>query len=362
MSTDAAPVPANTVTVIDTPERGPWWGSLTGVPRLLAAFLGAFALFAIVIWSKGANPFTAYKDMFHSSFGSTRAIGEVFLKATPIILAGLAVTVPARAGLINVGGEGQLLVGGLAAMGTSLALGDRVPGPLALVLMALAAALAGATWAAIAGVLRQTVGIAESVSTLLLNYIALDLMFFLIYDRWKDRNGSGQPATRPLPSDQHLPLIGSSRVHIGIFLAIGAALVVFVLFRSTTWGFRLRVVGGNPEAARRSGLKVGALLISAIAVGGALGGLGGFAQLAGAEFKLRSGFLVTYGYVGFLASWLGRHRPVNVVVSALLLSAVSIGGDSLQIDSKLPAATVNILMALILLMVFGFGTKREKAA
>ena len=107
-------------TSVAVPEdRRAWWAPLSGLPRLLAAFAGAFALFAIVIWSKGANPFTAYKDMFTSSFGSTRSIGEVFLKATPIILAGLAVAVPARAGLINVGGEGQLLVGGLGAMGSS---------------------------------------------------------------------------------------------------------------------------------------------------------------------------------------------------------------------------------------------------
>jgi simple sugar transport system permease protein len=299
--------------------------------------------------------------MVRSSLGSWRSFGEVLLRATPIILAALAVTVPARAGLINVGGEGQMLIGGVCAMGVSLALSGSVSGPLVLILMALAAGLGGAVWAALAGVLRQTVGIAESVTTLLLNYVALDLMYFLIYDRWKDRKGSGQPATRALPLDEHLPLFGSSRVHVGLLIAIGAALLVFLAFRFTSWGFRLRVVGGNAEASRRAGLKVGALLISAIAVGGLLGGLGGFAQLAGAEFKLRPGFIATYGYVGFLASWLGRHRPIKVVVSALVLSAVAIGGDSLQIDSKLPAASVNVLMALILLMVFGFSTKKERA-
>jgi general nucleoside transport system permease protein len=131
-----------------------------------------------------------------------------------------------------------------------------------------------------------------------------------------------------------------------------------VLFSFTSWGFRLRVVGGNAEAARRSGLNVGALLISAMAVGGALAGLGGLTQLAGAEFKLRSGFVAGYGYIGFLASWLGRHRPGPVVLSSFLLSAIVIGGDSLQIDSGLPAASVNILMALILLMVFGFGRRK----
>jgi simple sugar transport system permease protein len=121
------------------------------------------------------------------------------------------------------------------------------------------------------------------------------------------------------------------------------------------------VVGGNREAARRAGLSVGLLLLSAMLVGGALAGLGGFTQLAGAEFKLRPGFIATYGYIGFLASWLARHKPIQVAVAAVALSAISISGDSLQIDSQLPAATVNILMALVLLAVFGWTDRKAKA-
>jgi len=329
--------------------------------RIAAAVLAAWALFGILVLVKGANPFTAFKDMIVSTLGDTQSLGDIVIKATPIILAALAVAVPARAGLINVGGEGQLLIGGVAAAGVSLGLDGRLSGPLTLVLMLLGGAVAGALWAGLAAVLRLSVGISESVSTLLMNYIALDVMYFLIYDPWKDRQGSGQPATRPLRVSERLSVLGDSRVHAGIIIALTAVVVIAVVLRTTSWGFRLGVVGGNPEAARRSGLKVGLLVISAMAVGGALAGLGGVAQLAGAEFKLRSGFLATYGYIGFLASWLGRHRPVGVLCSALLLSAIAIGGDSLQIDSKLPAASVNVLMALILLMVFGFG-KRKAAS
>jgi simple sugar transport system permease protein len=183
-------------------------------------------------------------------------------------------------------------------------------------------------------------------------------MFFLIYDMWKDRAGSGQPTTEALPVAERLPLIGLGRLHGGILIALGATAVIAFVFAFTTWGFRLKVVGGNAEAARRSGLKVGLLLLSAMAVGGALAGLGGLSQLAGAEFKLRPGFVAGYGYIGFLASWLGRHRPVPVIASAVLLSTIVVGGDSLQIDSGLPAASVNILMALTLLMVFGFGRRK----
>jgi len=133
--------------------------------------------------------------------------------------------------------------------------------------------------------------------------------------------------------------------------------LTFVL-QQTRFGRHIYAVGGNAEAARRAGLRVGGLALAAMAVGGALAGLGGLTQLAGAEFKLRSGFLAGYGYIGFLASWLARHKPIGVAISAIVLAAIVIGGDSLQIDSKLPAASVNVLMALTLLIVFGFGRKR----
>lgn len=335
-------------------------GRLTGAARTVAAVVGALVVFGIVMRLKGANPVTAYSDMVSSTFHSWDSMGDILVRATPVILAALAVSVPARAGMINVGGEGQLLIGGIAGMGVSLGLNGSLPGSLTLVLMVVGAALAGAAWAAIAAVLRQYLGISESVTTLLLNYVALDLMYFLIYDRWKDHAGSGQPTTKALPVGERLPLL-FGRVHAGLLLAVGAAIVVGLVFALSSWGFRLRVVGGNAEAARRCGLKVGGLVISAMAVGGALAGIGGLAQLAGAEFKLRSGFIAGYGYIGFLASWLGRHRPGYVVISALLLSSIVIGGDSLQIDSKLPAASVNVLLAVTLLMVFGFGRKRAVA-
>jgi simple sugar transport system permease protein len=359
MSTPTAVVDdTRSVVVATIPTTGRWPAAAQSAGRLLLAVGGAVLLFAVFMVMKGTNPFTAYRSMVTSTFSGTDGLGNILVKATPLILAGLAVAVPARAGLINVGGEGQLLVGGLAAMGTSLGLGTRLSGSLTLVIMIVAAMAAGAAWAALAGALRLAVGISESVTTLLLNYVALDIMYFLIYDRWKDRAGSGQPATRALPVGQRLSLFGSSRVHTGILLALGAAVLMWVVLRTTSWGFRLRVVGGNTEAARRAGLRVGGLALGAMAVGGALAGLGGLTQLAGAEFKLRSGFLAGYGYIGFLASWLARHKPLGVAVAAIGLAAIVIGGDSLQIDSKLPSASVNVLMALTLLIVFGFGRKR----
>jgi simple sugar transport system permease protein len=341
------------------PGKGAKAAKATG--RWVVAIGGALVVFGSFMLVKGVNPFTAYTDMWSSTFTSASSLGEIFIKMAPILLAALAVPLPARAGLINVGGEGQLVIGGVAAAGISIWMGDGANGTLTMVLMFLAAAAAGAVWAGIAGALRLLVGINESVTTLLLNYVAVDVSAFLIFDRWRDSEGSGQPATKAVPVAARLPLIGTSRVSIGIVIALVATVVVYLLLYKTTWGFRLGVVGGNPEAARRAGYGVGVLLLGAIMVGGALAGLGGFVGLAGVEFKLRQGFLVGYGYIGFLASWLARHHPLKVAVGSFVLAAIAVGGDSLQIDSGLPAAAVNILMALVLLAVFGW-TRPPKLA
>lgn len=347
---------APALVALDSPRR------FDGALRALVGFGGALVVFGALMAAKGANPLVAYVDMVRSTFTDLTSLGDVIIRATPLILAALAVAVPARAGLVNVGGEGQLLLGGVAAIGVSLAVGGALPGGVTLLVMALAAAVAGALWAALAAGLRLGVGINESVTTLLLNYLALDVQRYLIFDHWKDPNGSGQPATRPLPIDERLPVIGTSRVHGGIIVALLAVALIWFLLNRTRFGFRLQVLGGNPEAARRAGMRTGLLLAASMAVGGALAGLGGFTQLAGAEFTLRQGFVANFGYVAFLASWLARHRPVHAMGAALVLAALAVAGDSLQIDSRLPAASVNVLIALVLLATFGFGRRRAGSA
>jgi general nucleoside transport system permease protein len=344
-----------TAVITDTPREMPSW--LPGLGRWVVAILGALVIFAAFMWADGAQPIDAYKSMW-TSITTGNSISGILVKGSPLILAALAVTVPARAGLVNVGGEGQLIMGGVFGAWASLHLGGHLPGAVTLALMCVFAAVGGALWAGIAGALRLWVGINEAVTTLLLNYVALNFMLFLIYDPWKDASAGGQPTSAPIPASQRLPLLFGSKVHAGILLAFVATFAVWWALRATRWGFQLQVVGGNREAARRAGMKVGVILLSAMFVGGALAGLGGLTQLAGAEFKLRPGFLASYGYIGFLASWLARHKPIQVAVAALALSAISISGDSLQIDSQLPAATVNILMALVLLAVFGFTGKK----
>lgn len=329
------------------------------LPGRASGFVAALAVFAAFLLIKGADPVAVAVDVWQSTLTNGNALGEILIAATPLALAGLATALPARAGLINVGGEGQLAIGAVAAAGVGLAVDGAVPGPVALLLMAVAAMAAGGLWGAIAGVLRQAVGVNEAISTLLLNYVAIDVMLFLIYDPWKDAAGFGQPATRPLADGARLPIVLAPRVHAGVIVAIAAAVTLGVALTRTRWGFKLRVAGGNPEAARRAGLRVGALTTSAMLLGGALAGLGGMVHLAGAEFQLRQGVGAGMGYTAFLASWLVAHRPGGVVAAALLLGGLAVAGDSLQIDAGLPAASVNILIALVLLAALG---RRRPAA
>jgi ABC-type uncharacterized transport system permease subunit len=335
---------------------------LESTARWVSAFAGAFVLFGIFLAVKGANPFSVYGHMFRWTLFDSASLQQILVKATPFLLGALAVVVPARAGLVNVGGEGQIIIGAVAAAGFGLAADQHLPGGLMWVFMALAAMGAGAIWAGLAVLLRLTIGINEAVSTLLLNYVALDIMLYLIYEPWKDPSGAGQPTSRPLDSAARLPYIGDSDVHGGILVALAAAALVWVLLTRTTWGFRLKIVGGNAEAARRAGLPVAGLLLSAMLVGGALAGLGGMIHFAGVEDKLRTGMTANFGYIAFLASWLARHRPLPVVGAALLLAAITVAGDSFQIDSGLPAAASNVLLGLLLFAVLGWTTRKKRAA
>jgi ABC-type uncharacterized transport system permease subunit len=329
--------------------------------RWLAALAGAVLIFGAILVTKGADPVAVFRDAWVNTLLNPDAVAEILIKAGPFALAALAVVVPSRAGLVNVGGEGQVLAGAIAAAGVSLYTGDAL-GALSLPVMLVAGVAAGAAWSGIAALLRIVVNVNEAVTTLLLNYVALDLLLALIYQPWKDPDGSGQPASPPVSDAEKLPVFTGTTVHVGLALVVVAAAAVWLLFRYTAWGFRLRAVGGNPEAARRAGLPVTRLLLTAMLVGGGLAGLAGAIHLTGVEYQLRPGFAAQVGYVGFLASWLARHRPGAVLLASVVMAALAVAGDSLQIDSGLPAATVNILTGLILAAVLGWTGTRKAVA
>jgi simple sugar transport system permease protein len=283
------------------------------------------------------------------------------LRSVPIVLAALAVSVPARAGLVNVGGEGQLIVGAVAATGVGVHFGNSVPGVLGWTLMALGGIVAGAAWGGIAGFLRVSLNANEAVTTLLLNFIANDLMLYLLYQPWKDPQGSGQPESRPLTSNEVLPHLFGSSINLGVIVALVVAAGVWVLLQRSGWGFALRVVGGNQNAARRAGLPVNRLMLSSMLVGGGLAGLGGMLYLAGTQLQLLPGGTATYGYIAFLAAFLGRHNPARVVLAALLFSAIAISAPGLQLDYGFDGSVVDVLLALIVAAPLALSSRRARS-
>jgi simple sugar transport system permease protein len=352
---DAEPVPQQPA-VDGGRDVGRW---IRGIGRWLAALGGALLIYSAFLLLRGADPIEALTAMWDSSFGDATGLGETLIRAAPLLLGALAVVVPARAGLFNIGGQGQMVFGAIGAFAVSSLVDGALPQAITLVLMVLGGAFGGAAWAAIPAVLRLATGANEAITSLLLNYVAGLVLTWLVFEPWKDPASLGQAYSEELDTRSRLPIMWGERVHAGILVAVVAAFVVWWLFRSTRWGFRLRVLGGNPEAAHRAGFKVSNLAVGAMLVGGALAGLAGMIEISGVEARLRPEMLAGYGYIAFLASCLARHHPLKAMGSSLALAAILVGGFGLKISAGLSGAAVNVLMALVLLAVLGFAQKKE---
>jgi simple sugar transport system permease protein len=332
------------------------------VVRWTLTLVTATALYSGFLVLRGAAPLDVLSGMWNSAFGGPRAFGETLIRATPLVLAGLAVAVPARAGLFNIGGEGQLVMGAIGAAGTAYAVGTSLPTAVTLTLVALGGAAGGMAWALIPAILRAQFNTNEVIVSLLLNYVAVIALTWVVFAVWRDPKAAGQAYTTGLTGPQRLPVMWGDRVNIGIVMAVVAVPVVAWLLTRTRWGFRLLVAGGNLEAARRAGIGIRQLMLSSFALGGALAGLAGMIAVAGVEGRLRPDMLVGFGYIAFLASWLGRHQPFKVALAAVALGAIAVGGTGLKISSGLSGGAVNVLIALVLLAVLGWAQRPGRAA
>jgi simple sugar transport system permease protein len=344
-----------------SPRRIPRLPQTGTALRPTLSVAAAFAVFALLLAANGTNPIDGYRAMWDSITRDTSSFGDVLVRTTPYLLAALAVVLPARAGLFNIGGEGQLLIGAIGAMAMANSLGQALPQGPTLVLMALAAMVTAGLWAGIAAALRSLTGTNEAISTLLSNYLATLLLGWLVFGRWKDARSTGFPRSRSFTDGERLPLLWG-RVHIGIIIAIVAAVACWALLRWTVWGFRLKVLGGNAEAARRAGFNSDRLAASALMAGGALAGLAGMIQVTGVEGQLRAQMMTGYGFTGVLAAWMVRQHPLHAIWSAAVLAAISVGGNGLKIRAGLSSGSVNVLMALLLLAVLGWSTRPVRKA
>jgi simple sugar transport system permease protein len=323
--------------------------------RELRAFLVALGLalivFAGLLLMLGRDPVATYVTIYRGTLGDSYGWGEIVVKMIPFILCALATAIPARVGLVNVGGEGQIYMGAWMATWVALNFG-YLPGPVLIPILVLAGSLGGGLWAGLVGWLRARYNLNETIASLLLNYVASLIVDYFVHGPWKDTSGGNWPYTAEFSESARLATFGTTRISIGIFLALAVVALYAWLMNRTRWGYNMRVVGGNPEAARRSGLSINRYMITAMALGGAMAGLYGMIEICAIQGRLRGGIAGGYGYIGFLVAWLAGHRPGGIIVMAGLLGLLSVGGDAIQI-AGLPSATTNILMALILFFVLG---------
>ena len=334
-------------------------GALAEPLRFVGGLLLAGLVFAVVLALFGKDPVRAYAEIFRGALGDSYGWTEVLVKMIPFILTALAAAVPARVGLVNVGAEGQLYFGAL--MSTWIALNFGYLSPFAVVpLMLVFGFLGGAVWAGVVGLLRARAGLNETIASLLFNYIAILVVEYVVHGPWRDPSPNNWPYTAEFAPAARLPILFGSRVHFGLLFAVVALAAVYWLFSRTRWGFEMRVVGGNADAARRTGLPVGAYVVVAMAIAGGLAGVAGMAEASAIQGRLRGGISNGYGYVGFLASWLANASPLRIVVTTALLAVISVGGDVIQIAINLPSSAINILLGLTLLGVLA--TRRRSTA
>ena len=327
--------------------------ALNQLRRAVLVLALALAVFGVMLLLFGKDPLRAYVDIFRNTLGSSYGISEVIVKVIPLVLTATAVLLPARIGLVNVGGEGQLYMGAWLATWGALTFGELLPQAVALPLVIVLGFVGGGVWALIPAFLRARGWLNEVISTLLLNYIAILFVNFFIFGPWRDPGSANFPQTAVFAEAVRFPFFGDTRIHFGLVLALAAVILLFVLLRYTRWGYELRVVGGNPEAARRHGFAIQRTILVVMFIAGGLAGLAGVGEAMAIQGRLRPGLSPDYGYIGFLISWLAAHNPLGVVAMSILMAIINFGGDTLQITQAMPFATVNILMALILFIVLG---------
>ena len=333
------------------------WRSGLVIP-VLAVFT-AFVIGGLIVMATGV-PFTqtieAYVALFQGSVGSVKAISETLTAATPLILTGLSVAIAFRAGLFNIGGEGQLLIGGMTALVVGFSF-SGLPWVVHLPLALLAGIIGGAAWGFIPGFLRARTGAHEVITTIMLNYIAVLFVQFLLQTSFFQREGRNDPVSKSVEATAELPqLLGwlnpSYRVNLGLIVAlIAAAVINWLLFR-TALGFEFRAVGANPAAARYAGISVSRVYILVMIIAGALAGLAGAGQILGVLGRATPGFSGPgLGFDGIAVALLGRSNPWGVVAAAILFGGLKAGGQQMQVSAGVGLDLIGVMQALIIMFV-----------
>lgn len=322
-------------------------GRMLGIALALVLALGITAL---IIVATGKDPALSFSSMLKGAFGTKNNIGETLVKAVPLLLGGLGLTICYRTGLTSIGAEGQIIMGGLLATIFGVYLGD-LPRILIIPLAMLMAAVAGGLWAGIAGYLKARFGVSEVINTIMLNYIATYLVLYLLDGPLREPPGF-YPQSSLLSQNAWLTyLVQGTRIHTGVILAAIAVVAVFLLLWKLPLGYQMRAVGNNPVAAQTNGINVRRNMVLAMFLSGAFAGLAGGVEIMGIHHRLMNGFSAAVGFDAMAVALLGGLHPVGVTIASLFFAALRVGANTMQRTVQVPSALVNVIQGLVILLV-----------
>lgn len=327
-----------------------WRSPLEAICIPIAALGVALLLFGGFCSLVGANPFAVYGSIYKAAFGSWHSWQNTLIRAAPLMLASLCTALPARLGLMIIGNEGALVVGGLGAVAMGLAIAAAPP-LIVQISMAIAGIIGGGIWIAAVGALRHYRGVNETISSLLMNYIAIALLNQLVNGPLRDPSSLNKPSTFPIAEINQLGDIPGTRVHYGLIYGLIACAIAYFLIQRTTFGFAARTAGGNIRAAKIAGLPVGKLTIAICFLAGSCAGLAGMVEVAAVHGRANESLNANYGYSSILVAFIARHNPLAASLVAILLGGILASGGILQRAHQLPDATVLVFQGLVFLVV-----------
>lgn len=309
----------------------------------------------------GQSPLTLFWEMLVAAFGDAFAWSETLVKTAPILLCAMAAALPARLGLVSIGADGQMYFGALIGTAVVLALPNESFWVLTPLMLG-GAILGGAIYGAIPGILKGGLGVNETISTLMLNYIAALLVDYVVHGPWKDPGNLGWPATISFPEAAVLPTFFDTRAHAGLLIGVVAALVLYVLTTYSRWGLSLNIMQGNARLAQRAGLSFRKNVVVVMAIAGLLAGLAGIAETSVIQGRLQSGISSGYGYTGFLVAWLAGPNFLRIIVISILMGGLLASADMLQMVAHLPSTTTYILQGLLFGSALAVGAVARRRA
>ena len=316
----------------------------------LAALIAGMAIFSVFLALLGKSPLQFFDLMWRGGFGSWFSIQNALSRTSPLLLTALCVALPARLGLVVIGGEGAVCLGGVAAAAMGVGL-DGAPAVLVVPVMALAGMIAGGLWIGAVGALRHYRAVNETISSLLMAYIAIALMNHLVEGPLRDPASLNKPSTHPLADAYRIGAIPGLDVHWGLVIGIIACILAWLLIEKTRWGFAARIAGGNLRAAQVQGLAVGPLIVGFTGLAGAFAGLAGMIEVSAVQGSANASLAAGYGYTGILVAFLARHNPLAIIPVAILLGGIDSSGGLIQRRMDMPDATVLVLQGLLFIVI-----------